>query len=505
MRSIRDWYLLSRTGSRSQFLAEIDRLTPDGLVDLVRHELKQAAVRSLRTLEDIANYRRVDLPSLAELKQRKPNEQTLQYFFMQRGYFRSRSEVVLAREYPSCDRREKRRAVIDLLAFDVENNNPLLVELKQAKANDPLFGVVLEALDHWIFFTRNFRWLAAVLSQVGHRCQDASPIQLAIAAPKEYFVETQRRSAKDSVRNREYSLTIDALTCLAKQVGLAISLVSIDDDWQDSEGEFSVQIWWQPPLDKRETMRCFYGSCSPQSFATIVHQMCDGEFLNLTRSTVPSLHYWREPEATLAHVFQGIGLSADAHGALCFEYPVPSAGGNKPSFSDLMYTSTEVSIAFEAKSTEPLGETTKQWLAKKKNSANATRVLHHWLTLIERVTGRARMDDIQDLPYQMIHRVASLCFLNSSSRALVYQHHRLDFDMADFSVPLTQLAKVIGAPGRIEIWLHLIDLQRTTTFLEVEQSLKGLSPSEMALRIRRAIFGGKLFEVKREEFQKVCS
>jgi hypothetical protein len=135
--------------------------------------------------------------------------------------------------------------------FDVEKNNSLLVELKQAKSSDPLFGVVLEALDHWIFFTRNSRSLAAVLSQAGHRSQD-SPIQLAIAAPNKYFVETQRRSAKDSIRNRECSLTIDALTCLAKQIGLAITLVSIDDNWQDSEGEFPVQIWWQPPLDENE-------------------------------------------------------------------------------------------------------------------------------------------------------------------------------------------------------------------------------------------------------------
>jgi hypothetical protein len=228
-------------------------------------------------------------------------------------------------------------------------------------------------------------------------------------------------------------------------------------------------------------------------------------FVNLTRSTVPFLHYWREPETALARVFHGIGLSADANGSLCFECPVSSVGTNKPSFSDLMYTSTEVSIAFEAKSTEPLGETTKQWLAKRKNSANATRVLHHWLTLIKRVTGRARVDEIHDLPYQMIHRVASLCSLNSSRRALVYQHHRLGLNLADFSVPLTQLAESIGAPGQIQIWLHLIDLQRTTTYLEVEQSLKGLSSVDMALRIRSAIFANKLFDVKNEEFQKICS
>ena len=100
-----------------------------------------------------------------------------------------------------------------------------------------------------MFFTRNSRLLAAVLRLAGHDCKDASPIQLAIAAPQKYFVETKRRSAEDSTRNREYSLAIDGLTRLARRVGPAIPLVSIDDEWQDTEGDFSIQIWWQLPLD----------------------------------------------------------------------------------------------------------------------------------------------------------------------------------------------------------------------------------------------------------------
>ena len=87
----------------------------------------------------------------------------------------------------------------------------------------------------------------------------------------------------------------------------------------------------------------------------------------------------------------------------------------------------------------------------------------------------------------------------------MYQHHRLDAHVLDFSVPLRQLADAVGAQGRIEIWLHVIDLQRTKTYSEVEQSIKGLPPSDVALRIRSAILRNKLFEVKREEFRKICS
>ena len=153
MRSIRDWYSFSRTGRR-RFFADLNQITPEGLATLVQEELNEPPVESLRTLEDIANYTRVDLPSLVELRQRDPSEQTLQYVFMHRGYFRRPFEVVLAREYPSSDRRDNRSAVIDLVVFDRECRNPLIVELERAKWTDPLFGVVLEALHHWVFLTQ---------------------------------------------------------------------------------------------------------------------------------------------------------------------------------------------------------------------------------------------------------------------------------------------------------------------------------------------------------------
>jgi hypothetical protein len=187
MQSIRDLYSFSRRQPR-RFFSALDEITPDGVVTRVQDELDRPPVESLRTLEDIANYARINLPSLAELKQWEPSEQRLQYLFIHRAYFRRPSEIVLAREYPSSDRRDNRSAVIDLLAFDGESRNPVIVELKRAEAVDPLFGVVLEALHHWVFLTRNCRLLAAVLQRAGHDCPNTCSVQLAIAAPTQYYV-----------------------------------------------------------------------------------------------------------------------------------------------------------------------------------------------------------------------------------------------------------------------------------------------------------------------------
>ena len=77
-------------------------------------------------------------------------------------------------------------------------------------------------------------------------------MQLAIAAPTKYYVETQRRSAVSTARNREYSRTIDALSKLAERMALAIPLVSIDDRWQDLGTHFPAQIWWHPPSHPKE-------------------------------------------------------------------------------------------------------------------------------------------------------------------------------------------------------------------------------------------------------------
>ena len=80
----------------------------------------------------------------------------------------------------------------------------------------------------------------------------------------------------------------------------------------------------------------------------------------------------------------------------------------------------------------------------------------------------------------------------------------MDAEAVDFRVPLEKLAVAINAAGRIEIWLHTINLQRTHRYREVEQMLRGAEGNETALRVRSAIVEGELFKIEGQRFQKIC-
>lgn len=205
----------------------------------------------------------------------------------------------------------------------------------------------------------------------------------------------------------------------------------------------------------------------------------------------------------MRRILKGLAIEVgnDLNGELCFEFPVASVGLSKPSFTDVMYLSPELSVAIEAKSTERTGATVREWLLQKNHSANALQVLDHWLGLIRAVTKRAERDEVQDLPYQMIHRSASLCSRESSRRVLLYQHHRLDEDESRFAPPLADLAKAIDARGSLDIWLHVVSVRRTEEYDIVRKSIQSGASKDVSSEIRRAILKGRLFEAVREEFR----
>jgi hypothetical protein len=93
-------------------------------------------------------------PLLEELRTGIPDEQTLQWFFIHRGYVQFEHEKVIERELPVSPAGLPREDWIDILAFDSTLNRPILVELKQGAANDSLTGVLLEVLAHWAFHVR---------------------------------------------------------------------------------------------------------------------------------------------------------------------------------------------------------------------------------------------------------------------------------------------------------------------------------------------------------------
>lgn len=146
------------------------------------------------------------------------------------------------------------------------------------------------------------------------------------------------------------------------------------------------------------------------------------EFASPYRSTLPLLSYWRDAEARSVELAATLGFQLGESLNLHFEFEVPvQRGSGVPSCTDLMLCSGDVSVAIEAKRTEPRYETVETWLSNAKNS-NRSEVLEGWLELLR--TGEdtcPQMADVADLPYQMIHRAASACFPTSKVKWLVYQ------------------------------------------------------------------------------------
>jgi hypothetical protein len=140
------------------------------------------------------------------------------------------------------------------------------------------------------------------------------------------------------------------------------------------------------------------------------------------RSTLPLVDFWRTPESRLAQLSAAIGVALLPPIELCFEFPVRvQRGRGKASFTDLMIIAESAVVAIEAEFTEPPSETVGAWLGDPPH-ANRSEVLEGWLGLIRNTTGTSlRPVHVMDLPYQLIHRTASLCSVSAPDRAMVYQ------------------------------------------------------------------------------------
>lgn len=95
-------------------------------------------------------------------------------------------------------------------------------------------------------------------------------------------------------------------------------------------------------------------------------------------------------------------------------------GSGRASFTDLMISAADTSVAVEAKFTEPIYQNVRSWLGEEANK-NRHQVLRGWLDLIQRETDcTLELDSISSLPYQVIHRTASVCFMPGPVRTVTY-------------------------------------------------------------------------------------
>jgi hypothetical protein len=211
------------------------------------------------------------------------------------------------------------------------------------------------------------------------------------------------------------------------------------------------------------------------------------------RSTVPLVDYWRDPQARVDRLWLELGLAPPGSADLCFEYAVPVAGGHgKASYTDLMILAEGAAVGIEAKFTEPPYETVGSWLGPSATE-NRRAVLVGWLGLIGRVAGGpVDADAVADLPYQLIHRTASVCSVERPRRQVVYQVFG-DAPPPYYADQLGRLAGILGPGGRIGFAVLGCAFRPSAAYRQLETDWDS-GERDLGGRVRAALIAGPLLE-----------
>jgi hypothetical protein len=217
-----------------------------------------------------------------------------------------------------------------------------------------------------------------------------------------------------------------------------------------------------------------------------------------TRSVVPLLEFWRDPESRLHELGATLGIELQPPVDLIFEYSVPvQKGRGNASFSDLMVLSEDAAIAIEAKYTELQYESVASWLGGEPTD-NRLAVLDGWLRLINRRTASAlSQESVLDLPYQLVHRAASACFPTKAKSALVYLVFGGD-PATHYSKHLAQLASLLADRSRLSI--RLLRCSLTGSDIHREQVTRWKNGERtLAASVRKALAAAPVFVFDRIE------
>ncbi len=229
------------------------------------------------------------------------------------------------------------------------------------------------------------------------------------------------------------------------------------------------------------------------TFETLVKQLGPDTFASPKRSTIPLLDYWREPEPRLCDLWERLGLLRPDHADLHFEHEVPVQGGRgKSSYTDLMILAGDVAVAIEAKFTEPRYDSVSAWLGPSPTT-NRRDVLEGWLRAIEAVAQTSvPRDAVTSLPYQLIHRTASVCCVSRPKRYVVYQVFG-DASRAYYAEDLGRLASAIAVQDRITFLVLGCAFRSTEAYVQLEARWNA-GERNLAADVRDALLAGSLLE-----------
>lgn len=244
-------------------------------------------------------------------------------------------------------------------------------------------------------------------------------------------------------------------------------------------------------------MNISYGKPSEDEMGELIARMPDNDLQKATRSTVAQMAYWRLPVDRMNRYKKPLDIMEEVCPSLSFEYPVENEEPrSKPSMTDVMYSDTRQAIAFEVKWTEPRYDSVAVWLDKGRDIDHRKRVLNCWLNMIKPyVNNMITIDLLTDLPYQMIHRIASACSFEKQKATVVYQcfkdkkhgHAHIQTDLASFYA-------LVLPKETLQLFYHGITLTETDDYRRLARDTKKKSIPVTASLVKAALISRILFE-----------
>jgi hypothetical protein len=176
-------------------------------------------------------------------------------------------------------------------------------------------------------------------------------------------------------------------------------------------------------LEKIMKIALQHSGCPVASVRELVAKYPSDEFDSPKRSTIPSLAFWIDTQGRVSQLCTALGLALPGECTLEFEYQVaPPAGKGKESHTDIMLWWGTTCVGIEAKYTEQPYEVVSHWLKAGSKPENRLKVLGGWCDLIMRTTGKkCAPESLEEVTYQMIHRIASVCSRPEKQKHVVYQ------------------------------------------------------------------------------------
>jgi hypothetical protein len=245
-----------------------------------------------------------------------------------------------------------------------------------------------------------------------------------------------------------------------------------------------------------------FGDRAMPDYASLVAAYPAEELASPTRSTVPLLAFWAQPESRFAELGARLGLPELSPPQFCFEFPVPvRQGSGKPSFTDLMVLGESAAVAIEGKYTEPPYETVEAWLGSTPSS-NRQAVLAGWLQLIAEAVGvNLGVGTVGSYPYQLIHRTASACQPSASHRWVVYQLFS-DERVAYYRGHLGNLCHQLGGSLALRFGLLITPPELTPEYLSLKTRWAS-GERDLSDQVRSGLLSGAFFKFNRVEFSEV--